>query len=487
MNDKLIISLALLELAKNSETSFLDTGKEDKEIVDAAKKIGIVLPSPDLIVMKTIYAEIDKVNLNGVILPKKAVEKGLATLIGKQCNWEHEGAGFVCGYTISAKINKDKIETINVLFKSLFPKQVNELIEKVKTKEAAVSFEIWNIDPETKKSVVKDLDNGFKEISPIICHGTGVLLIHPPACPNAKIFKVVAKEEIRFSEELCFATLAIEKSECKHCDNCENHKEVDKVEIPEKIVEQVEAKAKEEQKLEDAKKHLCPECKQPMKEDEEICAECKKKKEEASQETKAEVKPEETKAQETVAAETKPEEPKAEETKEVVAEKKEEKAQEMEVIEPKVVVKITRIYSEVRVDTFVDGTPSGTESVKGFNKKITEYQDGTKDEIEEEVKIEKKYNFAELEEAVNKAKEELITLHKAELEAKTNEVKVELEKKIQEKETEIANLKKEKEIAIAKEEETTPPTLEVGDVSKKDTNPYKERQKQINKIAYGHE
>jgi hypothetical protein len=103
MNDKLIISQALLEIAKNSVTSFLETGKEDKEIIEAAQKIGILLPSPDLIVMKTIYAEIDKVNLNGVILPKKAVEKGLPTLLGKQCNWEHEGAGFVCGYTISAK------------------------------------------------------------------------------------------------------------------------------------------------------------------------------------------------------------------------------------------------------------------------------------------------------------------------------------------------------------------------------------------------
>ena len=87
MNKNKLIARALLEIAK------------------------IDIPSPDLMVMKTVYAEIDKVNLNGVILPRKAVEKGLDSLIGKQCNWEHDGSGFVCGYTISAKIKKDKIET----------------------------------------------------------------------------------------------------------------------------------------------------------------------------------------------------------------------------------------------------------------------------------------------------------------------------------------------------------------------------------------
>jgi hypothetical protein len=202
MENNKLIAEALLEIAKRSETTFLDIGKEDKELIEAAKKIGIELPSPDLMVMKTIYAEIDKVNLNGVILPKKAVKEGLSTLIGKQCNWEHSGSGFICGYTISAKINEDKVETINVLFKSLFPDQAEELKEKVKSGEAAVSFEIWNICPETKKSVVKELDNGFKEISPIIFHGTGILLANKPACTKAKIFKLIAKNEINEAEKI---------------------------------------------------------------------------------------------------------------------------------------------------------------------------------------------------------------------------------------------------------------------------------------------
>jgi hypothetical protein len=234
MNNRKLIAEALLEIAKKSTTEFIEDSKVDKELIDAAKKIGIVVPSPDLSIFKTTYCEIDKVNLNGVILPHKAVEEGLPTLIGKNCNWEHDGSGFVCGYTIDAKIKDDKIETINVIFKSLFPDQAEELKEKVKSGEAAVSFEIWNKDPETGKSVVKELKNGFKEISPIIFHGTGVLLIHKPACPTAKIFKLVAKnlteaaEKVMhrvFEEDLVFAQMAIEEPRDKE----ENKVELEKL------------------------------------------------------------------------------------------------------------------------------------------------------------------------------------------------------------------------------------------------------------------
>ena len=222
------IAEALLEIAKRSETTFIDVS-EDQELIDAAKAVGITLPSPDFLVMKTIYAEIDKVNLNGVILPKDAVEKGLPTLLFKQCNWEHDGAGRICGFTISAKINENKIETINVLFKSLFPEEIAELREKILTKEAAVSFEIWNRNPETGESVVTELANGDRVINPIIFHGTGVLLVHPPACPKAKIFKMIGSRELidavkimdkKFEEDLIYASAAVAVPEWRHPSFC---------------------------------------------------------------------------------------------------------------------------------------------------------------------------------------------------------------------------------------------------------------------------
>jgi hypothetical protein len=489
MNENKLIAGALLEISKRGTSTFLEVGKEDKELIEAAKKIGIELPSPDLMVMKTVYAEIDKVNLNGVILPRKAVEKGLPTLIGKQCNWEHNGSGFVCGYTISAKINGDKIETINVLFKSLFIDQADELKEKVKSGEAAVSFEIWNKNPDTGKSVVKELDNGFREINPIIFHGTGVLLAHKPACPKAKIFKLVAKKELEeaekiidkvFEQDLVYAQLAIEEPKCVNCGNCDCEKEVTIVEeLNDKQISEIETKT--EEKATETKTEEVAETKVE-----------EPKVEETKTEVITEVKPEETPK---VEAETKVEEPKVEEKpeekKEVVAEEIKEVAQPLEVIEPKIIVKVSDSYEEIRVDTYIDGTPSGKCEVKMYHKKVTEYKDGTKDEITEEMQSEKMYKFAELEEAVNKAKEELTNLHKAELEAKTNEVKVLLEQKIAEKETEISNLKKEldakaQEVAELKkpkvEEAKEEPVVEMGDTEVDTKSEIKKEAQKINKI-----
>ena len=467
MENKKLIAEALLEIAKRSETTFLEVGKEDKELIAAAKKIGITLPSPDLMVMKTVYAEIDKVNLNGVILPKKAAKAGLNTLIGKQCNWEHNGCGFVCGYTISAKINENKIETINVLFKSLFPEQADELKEKVKSGEAAVSFEIWNKNPDTGKSVVKELDNGYREISPIIYHGTGILLINQPACPIAKIFKLVAKKELEeaekivnkvFSEDLIYAQMAIETEESsyeckclkcgkiissdKHCKDIKcpacggdmrrkdkpgvgqptqkskenSEKEVDKVDKEEKKIEDnLPKETKIEEKAAETKTEKVDETKagetkiEETKKEEKVEAEAKteEKKEEVAEEKKEE-KVEETEAKTEEKPEEKKEEVAEEKAEESKTEEKKEEAQPLETIEPKIIVKVTRIYSETTIDTYVDGTPSGTQEVKGHSKKITEYKDGTKDEVSEDVDIKKKYDFAELEEAVKKSEEELI-------------------------------------------------------------------------------
>ena len=472
MEDNKLIAGALLEIAKRSETTFLEVGKEDKELIEAAKKIGIELPSPDLMVMKTIYAEIDKVNLNGVILPRKAVEEGINTLIGKQCNWEHDGAGFICGYTISAKINGDKIETINVLFKSLFIDQADELKEKVKSGEAAVSFEIWNKNPDTGKSVVKELENGFKEISPIIFHGTGVLLVHKPACPKAKIFKLIAKKELEeaekivdkvFDADLIFASLAIEEPKCKNCSTCDCTKDKEA-----KIMVKCEKCGKEFE----------------TSTEEKICVECAALPKETIE---APVAPEETKPAEVAGTETKPvdapaEAPKEVKAEEVKVEEKKEEAQPLEVIEPKIVVKTTSIYSEVRIDTYVDGTPSGTQEVKGYTKTITEYKDGTKDEVETEVEIKKKFDFAEVEEKVNAAK--------AEKDAEISTLKTEHEKALIEKDKEITIMKqelgtKDQEIADLKNpkvEEKKEKVMTVGNVEGEKQSEIKRQAQNVNDI-----
>lgn len=611
MNERKLIAEALLEIARNSITEFIEVG-QDYDLIESAEKFNIKLPSPDLAVIKTVYAEIDKVNHNGVILPRNAVEKGLATIIGKQINWEHKGSGFICGYIIDTKIIKNEIEITGVIFKSLFPEEMTKVKEKFKNKELCVSFEIWNKD-ENGNSVLHDTVEGFKSVNPIIFHGCGLLLNHKPACPKAKVYKLIANKEIEnaekiiekvFEEDLIFAELAIEEieeasyeCECLKCGKViTSEKHCKDIKCPEcggemrrkdrpgkgQPIEQSENKEKEETKpimlkelfvniteekeitfdtamvfyyssdeekatlTEDAAKwtrkfinnlpdsaFAVIEPAYPEKIQDKNCRHLphhngegdlgkdkldvnldlshyknalarvnqinpisdsisaedlrgeasnhlerhKDVLEKASLETKTEEikiseKSEETKSVNTD-AETKSEEIKVEETKELTA-------QEVKIEEPKKIVKVTRIYSEVTVDTFIDGTLSGTSEVRGYNKRITEYNDGTKDEVEEEVKIEKKYSFSELEEAIKKTKEE------KDIEIST--LKTDNEKIVTEKDKEISNLTKElesktQEIERAKAEDNKTDDLTVGEVEVKERN--KEIQKDIDKRAFG--
>jgi len=560
MENKKLIAEALLEIAKNSSTTIIEVA-EDKELINAAKKIGIVLPSPDLAVLKTTYAEIDKVNRNGVVLPRNAVEKGLPTLIGKQINWEHEGSGRICGYIIDAKINENKIEIIGVVFKSLFPEEMEEVKEKFADKKLAVSFEIWNRNPEDGESVVHELKNGFRSIDPIIFHGCGLLVANQPACPKAYVYKLLANKEIEnaekivdkiFEEDLICASMAIEKPKCKGCNPCTCEKEdkiVDEIKL-EEILEndydggEIEEAAKltteqrnalpdsdfaliqerdgkkvrrfpinDEAHVRNALARL-PQAKDITEEEKKSALakilkkakelnmdELLKKYNKSSEETQAEVKPEETKTEEkSEVVETKPEEIKAEETKEepkveaevkpeekkeeVIAEEKPEvKAQEVQVIEPKIIVKVTRSYTDLFVDTYVDGTLSGTSEGKSTTKTITEYKDGTQDVVESESEYKKKFDFAEVEEKVNAVKAEK-DAEIATLKAEQERILVEKDTEIKNKNTEldsknqeIADLKNPK-VEVKKEKDLTVGTVEVRER-------YKEIQKSIDTKAFG--
>jgi len=458
LNDKKLIAETLLEIAKNSTTEIIEVDS-DFNLIETAEKINIKLPSPDLAVIKTVYAEIDKVNKNGIVLPRKAVEEGLPTLIGKQINWEHDGAGRICGYIIDAQINKDLIEITGVIFKSLFPEEMEKVKEKFQKRTLCVSFEIWNRNPKNKESVVHELEDGIRSIDPIIFHGCGLLLVNPPACPKAKVYKLVAKVlteaekivEKVFNEDLIFASSAIEEPKCKNCTTCTCEKDKEVVVMEEIKLEEILDNDYEGGEIEEAKKltteqrnalpdsdfaliqekdgkkirrfpindeaHVrnalarLPQAKDITEEERKSALakilkkakelnmeELLKKYEKSSEETQAEVKPEETKTEEkSEVAETKPEEIKAEETKEepIVEEKKEE------------ATIITTTQEVTKVDeTKPDGEVITTE-VKTETTVVN--NDGKETQkIEEETKSIVTYTWEQVQSEVKTAEEELV-------------------------------------------------------------------------------
>ena len=71
------------DLTFGSKSVILEDAEISEEISDVIAKAGIVLPSPDIKVFKTLFAIAEEENLNGCTLPFEEVSKALKTLVGK--------------------------------------------------------------------------------------------------------------------------------------------------------------------------------------------------------------------------------------------------------------------------------------------------------------------------------------------------------------------------------------------------------------------
>jgi len=461
MNDNKVIAQYLFDLAKESKSEFIEIS-EDSELIDIAKKMNLVIPSPDIAILKTVYAQTDIPNRNHIVLPKEAVKKALPTLIGKQANWSHKGANYICGWILDSKLEKDLIIIYVAIFKSLFIEEFDTVKQMFEDNRLSVSFEIWNKNSETGESVLHDLGHGNRSIDPILFHGVGILIGdgEKPACPKAYAKKLLAmfninnlteetKDNIK-EEYLVFASLVTEEPQCKNCTTCtcDQEKEV-------KIVEEI-VKIDEE-----AKERLCPECNQPLKdEDKELCAECLKKKE------KSQEIPERVQVTEPALLEQKPDEqtqvmeqPVEEKKGEIVIEEKKEEALIVTTIQE--VTKVDEIKPEGEIITTVVKTEEVVVSDEGKEIK----------KVEEEIKT-------------------VVTYTTEQLMEKVQEAKVELQKVIEEKDKEITQLKqelgtKDQEIAELKNpkvEEKKEKEMTVGAVECEKESGIKTRIKNINEI-----
>jgi len=188
LNDRILIAKAMLEWTKDSKTTFITASDELKEI---AKKRGLSLPSPDLAVFKTIYAELEKPNRNRVRLPREAVEDGLPSIVGKQINFDHKGSNYICGYMLDGKIEGNNIVVYGAFFKSMFSEEFDEVKAKFEKGQLFVSFEIHRFD-DNGDLVVEALSDGTFKMNTIHFAGCGLLIEEDPACPKAQVLKLLA-------------------------------------------------------------------------------------------------------------------------------------------------------------------------------------------------------------------------------------------------------------------------------------------------------
>ncbi len=140
------------EVKKSSKIEFLEEGKEKDDLIQSAKKRGILIEgSRDLAVLKTIFLFTDTPNSNGAIIPSKEFKRIFPTVVGKPMDIGHNRR-YVVGFYIDYKYieKKNMAITYAVFFKSNFPDEYKKAKQFHKKGKLSSSFEIWSDNNKTE-------------------------------------------------------------------------------------------------------------------------------------------------------------------------------------------------------------------------------------------------------------------------------------------------------------------------------------------------
>jgi hypothetical protein len=268
--------------------------QDTEALYEIARNKGVVMPHPALGIFKSVLCEIEKSNANGIRLGSKATEIAVSTLVGTQINRNHLRTDNVLGHTIDAAINKDKeIEITCIFFKDIYTEEWEQAQELFKKGQLTMSFEL-SADVESQDK----LADGTKRLNDYYFTGAGLLFGVKPACKKARVFEIATKklqEKLSMERQnLIFANNQNSQKSIMEVLNlmADEVKKIEEVKIEENVV--VETLKAEAPIVEEVAQKLCPECNEPMKDNE--CAICKNKK--ASEEVVAEPVVEEPKAEE---------------------------------------------------------------------------------------------------------------------------------------------------------------------------------------------
>ena len=204
------IKICFTDLTYGMKYHFLEyaSEKDRDELISTAKKLGLVVPSPDFAIFKAVFAKVNTFNRNGCRLPEAEVkiEGVLQTLKGKLIDFNHDRSQN-CGFWIDAKLEDDKIIAYGIFWKSAFPEQYVEIKEQMENGKKKISMECWG-DREMLEDGKYDLTN---------LHFAGGALLDvdlEPAEPEAEII-----EMSRIGKRLEFASF-IEKAYSCECLSC---------------------------------------------------------------------------------------------------------------------------------------------------------------------------------------------------------------------------------------------------------------------------
>jgi len=162
---------------------------ETKPLYKLAQSKGINMPHPSLGIFKSVLAEIEQPNANGIRLGASATKEAVSTLIGCQINYNHLRAGHVLGHIIDAEINSNNdIEVTCIFFRDIYQEQYQEAMELFAQNELTMSFEL-SADIESQDK----LQDGTKRLNDYYFTGAGLLFGLAPACKKARVFELATR------------------------------------------------------------------------------------------------------------------------------------------------------------------------------------------------------------------------------------------------------------------------------------------------------
>jgi len=137
------VKILFEDMTFGTEYRFLEVGKDDSELIEVAKKSGIVYPTPDVAIFKGRYALVDKENRNKCTLPKEEVENALETLRFKAIDIDHLRA-YTVGTWLYGYLEDDVVITYGAFWKSNYPKEYKDFKNRMaQGKGVDISMEAW--------------------------------------------------------------------------------------------------------------------------------------------------------------------------------------------------------------------------------------------------------------------------------------------------------------------------------------------------------
>ena len=176
------VQLTFGNMTQSAKSIILEKSTHTKELREIGEEYGLTLPSPDIAIVKTLFAECDQVNLNKCTLPLLEVQKSLPTLKGKGMDINHNSR-YTIGYWLGCSLEETTLVAYGVFWKHFYSNEYDSFKESISSGfSVGVSMEAWGVRQFNP--------DGTYSLTDIHFSGGALLQGEQPACAGARVLEI---------------------------------------------------------------------------------------------------------------------------------------------------------------------------------------------------------------------------------------------------------------------------------------------------------